>query len=224
MSLGKGASLMSGLRSRKKSDGSDTSASSEGGPSKPLLVVAYYTIDTPYETEVENLRRSLAELPLVSEIIGVPNLGSWQANTQYKAVFLRDMLAKHGATHRLLYVDADAVVREYPSLLDRISCDVAVHSTPRGPLSGTIYLESTPATRSLLGSWIEENLRHPRRWDQVNLGAVLARKQKELGLRLVELPVEYTFIFDLFRRNHPDAQPVIEHFQASRRFKRRVCT
>jgi hypothetical protein len=188
----------------------------------PLLVVAYYTIDTPYEAEVENLRRSLAGMPLAAEIAAVPNLRAWQANTQYKAEFLRDMLARHGDRHRLLYVDADAVFRQYPSLLDDIECDIAVHFMPRGPLSGTIYLEPTPAAEALVHAWIAANRAHPDRWDQVNLGAVIRERRTRGDLRVVELPVEYTFIFDLARRDHPDARPVIEHFQASRRFKSRV--
>jgi hypothetical protein len=39
---------------------------------------------------------------------------------------------------------------------------------------------------------------------------------------LAVLPLEYTFIFDLCRRAHPTANPVIEHFQASRRFKNMI--
>ncbi len=187
----------------------------------PLLVVAYYTVNTPYESEVENLRRSLVGLPLAAEITGVPNLGSWQANTQYKAVFLRDMLFRHG-DRRLLYVDADAMFRQYPSLLDDIECDVAVHFMSDFPLSGTIYLEPTGATAALLEGWIAANRKFPNRWDQVNLGAVIEERRARSGLRVVDLPVEYTFIFDLARRAHPNARPVIEHFQASRRFKARV--
>ncbi len=189
---------------------------------KPLLVVAYYTKNTPYECEVENLRRSLDDLPLAYQIVGVQNLGSWQANTQYKAVFLKHMLSRHGSRHRLLYVDADAVFRRYPELLDHIECDVAVHARRRETLSGTIYLEPTPTTATLLETWISINHEHPGRWDQVNLAAAIRKCCDDTGLRAAQLPAEYTFIFDLSRHDHPTANPVIEHFQASRRFKRQI--
>jgi hypothetical protein len=46
--------------------------------------------------------------------------------------------------------------------------------------------------------------------------------RREGKIKDKNLPPEYTFIFDLMRALYPNANPVIEHFQASRRNKNKV--
>ena len=90
-----------------------------------LMVVGYYTVNTPYEEEAQNLLQSLNKLKVNHDIIGVKTLGNWQANTRFKAGFMLDMLIKW-PNHRLLYVDVDAVVHKSPDLFKNYSCDIAV--------------------------------------------------------------------------------------------------
>jgi len=47
-------------------------------------------------------------------------------------------------------------------------------------------------------------------------------KTEDPKFTVKNLPAEYTFIFDSMKAMYPNAIPVIEHFQASRRFKRDV--
>jgi hypothetical protein len=46
--------------------------------------------------------------------------------------------------------------------------------------------------------------------------------KKTHGLIDKNLPPEYTFIFDSMRKMYPNAKPVIEHFQASRKLRNNV--
>ena len=188
-----------------------------------IKVVAYYTLNTPYEEEVKNLRTSLDELNLDHDIVGIKDLGSWQMNTRAKALFMKEMLEKH-SNFSLLYVDADAIVRCEPEFLYNIDCDIALRYQDftwkkNESLSGTIYMANNNKTRQLCDLWDKLNKKYARKGrhlEQWNLGKAIEEMQ---DLKIINLPPEYTFIFDIMRRIYPDTKPVIEHFQASRRFR-----
>jgi hypothetical protein len=111
-----------------------------------------------------------------------------------------------------MYVDADAVIRKTPSFIDTVDTDISIHRTAKGELlSGTIILNRTDATIKLLDTWIEEQKKTPLIWDQ----KVLDRCLNLAPVTNTPLPVEYIKIFDAFK----GTDPVVEHFQASRRFK-----
>ena len=92
---------------------------------KDLLVIAYFTVNTPYEKEKEKLVASCNRFGLNYYIKGVKNLGDWQKNTRYKATFVKECLLKF-PTKKLLYVDADAIFNSYPSLFINYNCDIAI--------------------------------------------------------------------------------------------------
>lgn len=183
--------------------------------------IAFYTVQTPYEDEIQKLKESLELFNLEFNIQGVPNLGSWQKNTQYKAVFIKDMLDKY-PDQPIVYLDADAVVRSFPILFDEIDCDIAVHyydnkkRNIKELLSGTIYFGHTAKAKELVQLWIDINKEFPEQWDQKNLDIAIKRMPE---LKIVELPASYCLIFDLMKDQGP---AVIEHFQASRRHKHAV--
>ena len=195
--------------------------------SRPL-VVCYYTTGTGYEREVVRLKASLKRLGMQSDIEGVPNLGSWQKNTMFKATFIKRMQEKHPG-RALLFVDADAEIMRYPALLDNLTdVDVAVHYRDWGArrplrkpsrelLSGTLYLGATENARRIVEAWVGENRRRPTGvWEQQNLQDVLERTPDK---RVMELPAAYTCIFDQM----PEVEePVILHLQKSREYKREV--
>jgi hypothetical protein len=115
-----------------------------------------------------------------------------------------------------------------PVLFVNYSADIAVrfqdfHYKKNECLSGTIYMENNLKTKKLCEKWIEENKQTDQKiFEQVNLGKIIEEMQKSDGLVFNNLPPEYTFIFDSMRRIYPDAVPVIEHFQASRRFRSKI--
>ena len=195
-----------------------------------LMVVGYYTVNTPYEEEAKNLLQSLNKLNVNHDISGVKTLGNWQANTRFKAGFMLDMLNKH-PNHRLLYVDVDAVVHKSPDLFKNYNCDIAVRWQDfrwrkNECLSGTIYMENNERTRRICELWRDINVtegNESNRMEQWNLDTVINQMKKEdPNFTYKNLPPEYTMIFDSMRGMYPNISPVIEHFQASRRFKKDV--
>ena len=194
-----------------------------------LMVVGYYTVNTPYEEEAQNLLQSLNKLKVNHDIIGVKTLGNWQANTRFKAGFMLDMLIKW-PNHRLLYVDVDAVVHKSPDLFKNYSCDIAVRWQDfrwrkNECLSGTIYMENNERTKRICELWRDINVtegNYSNRMEQWNLDTVINQMKEDPNFSYKNLPPEYTMIFDSMRGMYPNINPVIEHFQASRRFKKDV--
>jgi len=165
------------------------------------------------------------------EIVGVPSQGSWELNCAYKPFFLMEMLKR--LQKPLLWVDADAVFVRTPRWVGIFEADIAVRINASlsddhdsKVASGTIFVNHTEGARKVLGAWQRETSRllcDPERkvefWDQISLRNVLL---KEKEAKIAPLPLEYIKIFD-----HPlDAQeipdPVIVHYQASRRLKKLV--
>ena len=195
-----------------------------------LMVVGYYTVNTPYEVEAQNLLGSLNRLGITHDISGVQSLGNWQANTRFKAGLMLDMLIKH-PSYRLLYIDVDAVVHSIPDLFKNYTCDIAVRWQDfrwrqNECLSGTIYMENNERTKRVCELWRDINVtegNESNRMEQWNLDTVINKmKVEDPNFTYKNLPPEYTMIFDSMRGMYPNITPVIEHFQASRRFKKDV--
>ncbi len=194
--------------------------------SPQFLVVAYYTPNTNYQTLSENLRQSLERFSLPYHLESVPDLGSWEKNTHYKAIFLRKCLSEK--TQNLLYVDVDAVFKLYPTLIPNLECDIAYRTEnfrwrSDEALSGTIFLRNNQRVKDFVDRWIQLNeqtpaQRHlPETWEQKNM----QRAQREFkNLSYFNFPPEYTFVFDHTRRMYPTLNPVIEHYQESRNMER----
>jgi len=171
------------------------------------IVVSFYTQDTGYEQEVNNLIASLNKFNLEYDIEAIVNTGNWVKNTKYKATLISKMLKKH--KRPVLFLDADAVVRQYPSLFEEITCDMAWW----GSNTGTLYFANTRLAWLTLCLWIRLcELQND--WDQ----RILAEVTRLVKPKVYELPYSYCHIFD----SGVEEPPVIEHFQASRRFKNAV--
>lgn len=182
------------------------------------IVVGYYTENTSYAEESKNLVASLEKLQLPYDIVAVPNQGSWQANTQYKPYFLKQMLIKHFPKD-LLYLDVDAVVHKHPVYFDHVNFDIGVHYMRSIELiSSTVYLRNNSCVSVLVDRWLHGCLKNPEIWDQKVLQAVI-NQSRDLPLKVGNLPPEYCKIFDIMA---VIKDPVIEQFQASRRFKKEI--
>jgi glycosyl transferase family 2/glycosyl transferase family 29 (putative sialyltransferase) len=203
----------------------DLHAKNDNNPNKTPCFVSMYTINTPYEDEVKNLIQSLQNFELPHKIYPIPNQGSWEKNCQQKAIVLLKALEEQ--PNNIVWVDADAVISEYPIFFEQIPeklGDIAVYhyNTPYHPnelLSGTMFLRNNDKVRMLLKKWIELNKTNSE-WDQRNLQKILEGEMKN-QIVIIPLPVEYIKI-----QGHERFQgkfiPVIEHFQASRRLKRKI--
>jgi hypothetical protein len=177
-----------------------------------MIFVSFFT--SKYTEEAHRLIASLSKQNLKFEVDAIKDYGSWQQNTQYKAKFLLKKQEKHG---KVCWLDADCEVKKYPELLLNINEDVAFHRF-RGSelLSGTLFFNDSDAANLLIREWIKVNQENPDKWDQKNLDEAIKRSP---FVTIKELPPEYCLIFDLGRRVYKDVDPVIEHFQASRKYR-----
>jgi hypothetical protein len=191
------------------------------------IVISFYTVDTLYQMEVQNLIASAEQYGVETRIVGVPSFGSWELNCAYKPFFILEQLKQ--LQRPVLWVDADGVFVKKPSMLQQFQADLAVriednlawdHSSK--VITSTVFVNHTPEGVGLLRAWAREcqaQLTDPSRttefWDQIALRNVLVNSKDKIG----SLPLSYAKIFD-----HPEdvktvSDPVIVHYQASRRYK-----
>jgi len=189
------------------------------------IFVAYYTRDSLYEEYAKNLAQSLQQFNLTYRIIGIEDQGSWDKNTHYKPIFLKQMLDELTPVP-LVYIDVDALVHRMPVVFNDLiadpTVDIAAHildhskygqTLPPELLSGTLYLANTTNTKQIVDSWIQVCKTSIQLWDQVALDRVLkARKYQHFR----NLPEQYTVIYDYMQKV---VDPVIIHYQASRIYR-----
>lgn len=184
---------------------------------KPLYI-SFYTCGTPYESEAMELGHTCWDLGLETLILGIPNCGNWTANCARKPHFIRDHMRRD---RPLVWLDADARVRQYPALFDSLECDFAAHWRHGAELlSGTTYWGPTENARKLADAWCVEQSKHPREWDQRVLQRVIERGDVP-GLIIRHLPKEYTAVWDDPKMGNEETW-VISHHQASRRLAKAV--
>lgn len=193
------------------------------------LVISFYTLKTLYQLEVQNLIASCKQFDLEAEIEGVKSFGSWELNCAYKPFFILGKLQE--LKRPVLWVDADAVFVQRPIWEDYFNADLAVrietslpYTHPSKVMSGTLYVNYTPEAMGVLRDWIAECQkqltdlnRKEEFWDQIALRNVL---QRQTAAKIHPLPPAYVKIFD--HPSDPQNEPIITHYQASRRLKKTV--
>lgn len=188
-----------------------------GGAVCAGVVVAFFTRDSIYETEKNRLLRSAHRLGLAIDAEPIASSGSWVRNASMKPSVLVAMRRKHSGP--MLYVDVDAVFHRDPwPALAELDCDIAAYYEPEGHLlSGTLFINQTPAAAALLQAWAQACAENPDEWDQRVLERLLAddAARAEPRYRLARLPVAYCWIFDK-TDNAPCDEIYVEHLQASR--------
>lgn len=182
---------------------------------KSPVFISYWTTGTKYKEEAEKLAESCQSAGVDYDVREVPNLGTWQKNTQFKPVFIKQMMGEYNG-RPVVWVDADARIVEFPELLYTMDADVAVHYRNGNELlSGTVFLSGSLKSKQLLDKWIEITKASPTVWDQKTFQDAV-EIQLRSGLKLNRLPPSYCQIFDLMA---DEGEPVIIHTQASRRLK-----
>ena len=189
------------------------------------LIVSHYSENTSYEQEVKNLYKSLKKYPdLEHWIEPIEHRGSWRANSNYCSVIIRSVL--YARPYRdVLRVDADAVFQQYPSLFlqDDFKADVAavVYDFPWHPhelMGGTLYFANNERVQELVDDWALMCTKTRTTGRPGDLLQELLEDRQDINF--VKLPPTYCKIFD--KMDDVEDAPVIEHFQASRRFRRVV--
>lgn len=196
------------------------------------LIVSYYTKKTLYQLEVQNLIASCEKWNLSFDIEGIDSFGSWELNCGYKPFFLFRKLQE--LKKPILWIDADAVILKRPEVIEAFAADLAVRINeglpidhPSKVISSTIFVNYTPEGAELLRRWAEEgnkqlgqNERKEEFWDQIALRNVIYNQTH--NAKVIGLPLEYTKISEHPFDTEAVKDPVIEHYQASRRFKKSI--
>jgi hypothetical protein len=127
---------------------------------QPYVVCAFYTPD--YLRHVLALKRSLETLGVNHFFKCYEPAASWEATTRIKPRFIEECLTRLETKH-VLYIDADAVLRETPAFLDEVATDVALWPKARKKrgswrvrvTANTIYVRNTPGGRRFVRAWRE---------------------------------------------------------------------
>lgn len=179
---------------------------------KPWRVVSFHTDDMLYNRHIERLKESLVDHGIESHVEKVPRETGWIHHVNYKPVFILKCLEMFD--ENIVWLDADAVVQQYPVLFDDMDADIAVHyKGGKELLSGTVFIANNDGGRKVVQEWVDLKDRFKddsHMVDQRMLQTVLDNGNHNV----YKLPAPYTLIFDLMSHLGP---PVIEHFQASRK-------
>lgn len=189
------------------------------------LIVSYYTEGTPYEREVEGLIESCKKLGLETSIDPIPNFGSWEKNCCFKPKYLLQKLQQ--CSRPILWLDADAVVLQKPSLFETLEKDIALHVSeplpddhPSKMTSGTLFINHTQEAKRILEAWSEETdtlfQENPQLWDQETLRNVLLESEGSY----FPLDSRYYWVYDKENPEFPLEEAFFVHFQASRTLKK----
>lgn len=190
-----------------------------------IITVAYYT-DDDYKLEMLNLQESLVHYRVMHLLREIESC-SWHKAVRYKPTFIRDCLRDFSEADGILYLDADAVVRRPLPMNDFKDCHFAAVWFRRNRhakeeiLTGTMFFANTPTTMSMVEQWVEltPQFRHSETPEQDALKVVWEQNQERLITKI--LHPGWCYIFDDFKTLYPDMIPIVEHFQASRKYKRK---
>lgn len=203
-----------------------------GESKRKWIVISLYTRGTSYEGEIKKLITSLMQQNLPFHIYSYEPVGSWRANLNYKSACIIKAMETY-PDHDIVFIDADGIVRQDPVLFDKLSKDhthnmaAAFHTygpnsgDPDELLSGTLWLANNGLTRGLVKLWHKIAIENPLEIHQRCLKyAIKEMEENKNPVRVFRMPWEYTCIFDYVRSR--SVKPIIEHFQASRRFREEV--
>lgn len=183
-------------------------------------VIAYYT-NADYAKLAANLSTSCLEFGINHSLTDHDGAElTWKQAVMFKPQFILDQLMQ--SDEDIFYTDADSKFVRKPDWSIFEGCDLAFHKFQRSIhhgveyLTGTMFFRNTALVRCFVSDWVG----HTEHWDhsdtpeQDSLRATVALWESRL--KVVDMPKEWCFIHDDMREMYPDAQPIIEHYQASR--------
>jgi len=200
-----------------------------------MKFISYGTKNTPYEGVIKDyLIKSLDKLNLDYHVEYPEDLGSWSANTHYKAEFVKKCLLE--LKESVVFVDSDATVLRDPVLFDEIEKgdnDIALHyldwfknwrNQDGGDrfeaLSGTMYFRYNQKVLDFLDIWIKKNKENAQ-WEQKNMQEIL--EENVLKLDIEKLPYSYCTVVthgnSIPKHMINPGEVIILHWQKSRKFK-----
>lgn len=181
-----------------------------------MTIVSFYT--ELYQKQHHVLKKSLDKFNLKYDIQKINSRGNWKSNCLYRAQFIVEMMEKHNDS--ILWLDADAEVLQYPTVLCDISpnVDLAWHDRMgREIMLGTSYFRNNYLVKYLLMDWVSTCDINSQCISQKDFMRVY--HSKYVGKFILQiLPESYCHIFD-----KPILEsPVIVHNQLSRKTRNMV--
>ena len=180
------------------------------------VACAFYTPN--YMPQILSLKASLEKFGINHYLKRYDRLATWEATTRLKPVFVDHCLEKFPRLN-VLYLDADAVVRQPMRFIDGLGDDVDI-SIAFQPLkvgrtnylrisAGALFVRNNERGRTFARAWKDaEKDCTPLTLDEDMIYMSFDTLQ---GATVAVLPPSYYKIFD-----RPGVEPVLEHFQASR--------
>ncbi len=190
----------------------DECAWRDGG--QRYVICGFYT--PSYLPQILSLKASVEALGINHYFKRYEPRGGWEANTRIKAEFVAYAL-KANPNHDVVYLDADAIVRQPLTLFETATADVTMLFDHRRRqklnvlriAAGTLLVRNTPGGRLFADSWAREAAKAgPLDLDEDLIYRMFPTLQ---GVTVSVLPKNYSKIFDA-----PGDDAVVEHFQASR--------
>lgn len=187
-----------------------------------MKVIGYYTINTPYEEEYQEIKKCLDSYSINYHFYGIDNKGKWELNCGMKSTVLRRALDEHG--DNILYLDVDARIMRQPPFeeIEKDTPGFCVWNPkwhPNELNSATMYFPNNDLSRRVLDCWIEEQKKQPMMWDQQVLEKIYKRFDHFL--------LHYDW-FNILGKTGPDSRlletenPIILQTQCSRRNKTKI--
>jgi hypothetical protein len=184
------------------------------GGGQTYCVCAFYTPN--YLPQILSLKASVEALGLNYYFKRYEPRGGWEANTRIKAEFVAHALGRV-PKHDVVYLDADAIVRQPLTLFETAAADVVMLFDHRRRqklnvlriAAGTLLVRNTDGGRRFASRWAGEAAKA----SALDLDEDLIYRMFPTleGVTFAVLPRPYSKIFDA-----PGVDPVVEHFQASR--------
>ena len=188
------------------------------------LIISFYTPDSIYEKEIEDLKASCEKLNLPYHFEKRVCKGKWVVNVNEKPKFILEKLKEF--KRPIIWVDADAIIVQRPSFFRNLDCDFAVRIDPKQDdqfhskvIAATCYARYSDAAIKLLERWIErceegkETGGRPA-LDQEYLRDIIHNESYQA--KIESLPLGYCRVIDSEEDQIPDQDTYILQFQASR--------
>lgn len=204
-----------------------------------LIFISFYTKDTIYEKAINNyLIPSLQKFDLPYYTWGIENQGTWAKNTINKPLIILEAMRKF--KEDICWMDADAIINEYPELLFKLAnddkykeIDIGVcylsyeehygRPSDKGKfelIDGTIFIRNNDKMKKFITQWKENS------YDKgINHQKVLERmlEKRRADINIYNLPRDYCYIVTTPKGKPPAkplGRPVISHYQLSRDAKK----
>ena len=179
-----------------------------------ILFISFHTPEPRYVNASARLEESLKLFKLPYEIREMPSYGCWNLNCVTKPKFILAMMEAYPEQDRMIWIDADAQVIQYPEYLKHVKADMAavIIDKGHGLFASLILIRNNQKVRDFIKGWVRFCEQDPYKHftgDQKYLDNMV-RNNKTITFE--ELPWEYSYCTGIMTM---DKAPVILQHQAS---------